>query len=262
MQIQFDETGSGVPLILVHGLGATGNLWGGVVPSLSRQFRVLCPDLRGSGRSPAEGEISTMALADDLLQMIDRLGIERAHWVGHSYGSVVLQHLAVKAPSRLISLGLIGPIQSASDAARTALKGRAEKARTEGLADIGTATAQVGTSAETKSHRPEVAAFVREMVMRQEAHAYAATCEAVASSAPAAIESITCPTLVITGDEDMTSPPTNAQAIADKIAGARFHVLPRCGHWTPVERPREVADLLLNFLLGKGRDRSTRKHSA
>lgn len=250
MKMRYDEVGKGPALILVHGLGGTGNLWGGVVPTLSRTFRVVIPDLQGSGRTPREGEISTGALATDLLELADSLGIERAHWVGHSYGALVLQLLAVKHPSRVASLALIGPFQGGpSDATRTALSARAEKARGEGLADIGSVTAQVGTSAQTKAYRPELAAFVREMVMRQDAHSYALTCEAIANSTPEDIASLRCSTLVITGDEDLTAPPQVAKALANKIAGCHFHVLPRCGHWAPVESAGEVTNLLLNFLI-------------
>jgi 3-oxoadipate enol-lactonase len=251
MKLQFDELGSGPALFLVHGLGATSNLWGGVVPTLARQFRVICPDLRGSGRSNrGASAITTDELCSDLLELADRLGIDKAHWIGHSYGSVIVQHLAVQQPPRTLSIGLIGPIQSASEPARAALTARAAKARAEGLAEIGNATVQVGTSADTKSHRPEVAAFVREMVMRQDPESYAMTCEAVARTPAAAIEQISCPALVVTGDEDNTSPPPVAKAIADKLGGARFQILSRCGHWTPVERSGELTALLTNFLLG------------
>lgn len=250
MTLQYDATGSGTPLFLVHGLGGTGNLWGGIAPTLARQFRVIVPDLRGSGRSAAGGEFDTDTLVADLVELADAIGPEPAHWVGHSYGSVVLQHLAVRHPERVLSLSMIGPIRSASDTARTALGARAAKARSEGLADIGTATAQGGTSAETKAHRPEIAAFVREMVMRQNAVSYAAMCDAVASVLPAAIEQLRCPVMVVTGDEDMTSPPPLAKAIAAAIPGATLHILSRCGHWTPIERSAELTGLLMNFLIG------------
>jgi pimeloyl-ACP methyl ester carboxylesterase len=107
----------------------------------------------------------------------------------------------------------------------------------------------VATSALTKTHRPEVAAFVRELVMRQEPKGYAATCEAIVGTAAAKLEDITCPTLVITGDEDATSPPPVAKAIADKIKGASFHVLTGCGHWTPLEHAQPVTERLFNFLM-------------
>ena len=115
-----------------------------------------------------------------------------------------------------------------------------------GIAD---AIVQGGTSAETKAHRPEVAAFVREMLMRQDPEGYALTCEALAAVEAAEVEQIAVPTLLLTGDEDGTAPPRAVKALADRIAGSRFEVLDRCGHWTTFEKSTEVSNALLNFLL-------------
>ncbi|MEP7243549.1 MAG: alpha/beta fold hydrolase [Gammaproteobacteria bacterium] len=249
MQMVYDEEGTGAPVVLLHGLGATGNVWRACASSLSKHFRTLCPDLPGSGRTPASGPISTGMLAEDLRSFMDALKLDRAHLVGHSYGSVVLQHFAVRYPDRVRSLSLVGPIQAPADPVRKALADRAAKARSEGLVAIANATVQAGTSMLTKAQRPEVAAFVRELVMRQDPNGYALTCEAVASTEPAALDTLKCPTLVITGDEDATSPPPVAKAVADRISGSRFHVLPYCGHWTPVEQVRSVSELLFNFLI-------------
>lgn len=245
--------GDGDPVLLIHGLGATGNLWTPQAGVLARFFRVVRPDLPGSGRSPPEGEVSTARLVDAMVALLDRLDIGQAHVAGHSFGSVVAQHLAVGHPDRVRSLALIGPIQAPADPARKALRDRAQKARNEGLIGVADTTVQVGTSAETKAHRPEVAAFVRELVMRQDAAAYASTCDAVASVEPADVGTIRCPTLLVTGDEDATAPPKVVRALADKIPGSRMVVLGRCGHWTPLERAAEVADALLNFYLAPSR---------
>jgi 3-oxoadipate enol-lactonase len=249
MEMKYDDQGSGTPVLLIHGLGGTGNVWGGCVASLSRHFRTLCPDLIGSGRSPSSGDITTPSLVQALLGFMDELGLERAHLVGHSYGSVLVQHLAVSHPARVRSLSLIGPILAPGEPARKALAERAAKARAEGLVAVANATVQVATSALTKADRPEVAAFVRELVMGQNPGGYAATCEAIAKTEPARIETLKCPTLVITGDEDTTSPPPVAKALADKIPGCRFHVLTGCGHWTPLERTQPLTEQLFNFLL-------------
>ena len=106
-----------------------------------------------------------------------------------------------------------------------------------------------GTSADTKAHRPEVAALVREILMRQDAEGYALTCEALAKVQPADASKITCPTLLITGDEDGTAPPPRVKALTASISGAKMQILDRCGHWTTFERPAEVNTALLNFLL-------------
>ncbi len=251
MELQFDEYGAGDGVLLIHGLGGTGNIWGAQAGLLARYFRVVVPDMRGSGRSSGGGEISVASLVGDLIELLDRLKLDTVHVIGHSFGSVIAQHLAVDHASRVKSLGLIGPIRAPSDAAVKALRDRAAAARKDGLVAIANATVQIGTSAATKAHRPEVAAFVREMVMRQDAERYAATCEAVANVTPAALDHVHRPCLVVTGDEDATSPPAVARAIAQAIHAAQFKILPRCGHWTPIEQAELLSEALINFLFAK-----------
>src|SRR6185503_2025004 len=103
-----------------------------------------------------------------------------------------------------------------------ALRDRAAKARAEGMVAIADATVQIGTSAETKAHRPEVAAFVRELVMRQDAEGYALICEAISAIEAADLSGVRCPALVVTGDEDATAPPAVARSVAAALAGSKF----------------------------------------
>ena len=248
MELTFEEFGTGDAILLIHGLGGTGNVWGPQATLLARYFRVIVPDLRGAGRSVGPGEISVATLVGDVLELLDRLDVKLLHVVGHSFGSVVAQHLTVQQPQRVRSLGLVGPIRAPSEMTVKALRDRAALARKEGLIGIANTTVQVGTSAATKAARPEVVAFVRELVMRQDPARYAETCEALAAVQPAALETITCPTLVVTGDEDAISPPAAAKAIADAIPGSRYVILPRCGHWIPLEQAADLTAALMNFL--------------
>jgi pimeloyl-ACP methyl ester carboxylesterase len=84
--------------------------------------------------------------------------------------------------------------------------------------------------------------------MRQDAEGFAKSCEALAEAVRADHRLIGCPALVVTGDEDAVGPPSVARELAEKIKGARCQVLDRCGHWTPVEKPKECAMLLSDFL--------------
>jgi len=244
-----EVTGSGEPLVLVHGLGGTGNVWMAQVPVLARSYSVIRPELPGSGRNPLVGGLSTESLVDWLVTMMDEMGLERVHLAGHSYGSILAQHLAARFPDRVMSLMLIGAFLGPPDPARKALRDRAAKARSEGMIEIADATVQMGTSAQTKAARPEVAAFVRELVMRQDPEGYAATCEAIAETDPADLAGVTCPALVVNGDEDNTAPPAAALAVAESLEDSGLEILGRCGHWTPLERPKELATLMVNFLL-------------
>ncbi|MGF6870535.1 pimeloyl-ACP methyl ester carboxylesterase, partial [Paraburkholderia sp. GAS205] len=77
---------------------------------------------------------------------------------------------------------------------------------------------------------------------------YAQTCEMIVGLEPAAIEKLRIPALVVTGDQDATSPPATAKGIADKIPGSKYVELAQCGHWTPIEKAAAVNELLLQFL--------------
>lgn len=240
--------GSGDPIVFVHGLGGTSNVFGPQVGVLQRYFQCIRPDLPGSGRSPAGGPLSIDRLVDAVLGLMRARSLPPAHLVGHSMGTVVCQHLALRAPEAVRSLTLLGPIHAPAEAGRAGLRDRAAKARTEGMAPIADAVVQGGTSAETRAHRPELAALVREILMRQDPEGYARTCEALAAARPAEVGAIACPVLLVTGDEDGTAPPTAARALARTFPAAQLRILDRCGHWTTFERPAEVNEAMINFL--------------
>ena len=248
-----EDEGDGPAVVCVHGLGGSGNTFTPLMPALQRQ-RVVRIDLPGSGRSQrAEGALSIERYVAALIGACDRLGIERAHWLGHSMGTIVVQHIAAAQPRRVASVALFGPLIVPPDASRTALQGRAAKAR-EGLSamhEIAQALVQAALSADTRARQPLAVAFVRESLMRQDGEAYARSCEALAAAQAAAVDRIEAPVLLVTGDEDAVAPPQSVRAMADRLQRARSKrvvVLPRCGHWTPIERPEDCQRELRDFL--------------
>lgn len=247
--LEVEVHGTGDPVILVHGLGGSSNVFSPQMGVLSRFFKCVRPDLPGSARSASDGAQSLLDFADQIADIMDKEGGEKWHVIGHSMGTVVCLNLAVRRPDLVRSLGLVGPLLAPPESARTALRDRAAKARSEGLAGIADAIVQGGTSADTKAHRPEIAAFVREMIMRQDPEGYALSCEALAAVEAADVTKINVPTLLMTGDEDGTAPPRAVKALSEKIANSRFKLLERCGHWTTFERSAEVSNALLSFLL-------------
>jgi len=182
---------------------------------------------------------------------------ERAHWIGHSLGTIVCQHLALAAPKLVRSIALFGPLIAPPEPARVAIRARAGKARGEGVAgmhEIALGLLNAAISADTRQRSPLAVAFVRESLMRQDPDGYARTCEALADAEPAAVERIEAPVLLVTGDEDGVAPPQSVRAFADKLHAAknvRVVVLPKCGHWTPIERPEECSRELRQFLGGQ-----------
>lgn len=251
-----EDEGEGDAVVCVHGLGGSSNTFTPLMPVLARH-RVLRIDLPGSARSQrAEGELTIARFADAVKALCARAGVGRAHLVGHSMGTIVCQHLAVDAPKLVRSLALFGPLIAPPDAARAAIAARADKARREGEAgmhEIALALVQAGLAAATRARDALAVAFVRESLMRQEPQAYARTCDALAAAPAAAVERIACPVLLVTGEEDAVAPPQAVRAMAEKMARARVAILPRCGHWTPIEKPEDCQRELRDFLAAAAR---------
>ena len=237
----------GAPLIMIHGLGGTSNVWSPQVSVLSGKFSICVPDLNGAGRSPLDGEISIAGLMADVVAMMDAFDVEKAHLAGHSMGTIVCQHLAANHPERVMSLALMGPVPALPEPARPVLRDRAAKARSDGMRPIAEAVVEAATSSDTKTNQPAIAAFVRELLMRQDAESYARHCEALADSQSADLAAIQCPTLLITGDQDKVAPPDVMEALRSQISGAQAHLMTGCGHWTTLERAKQVNYLMVKF---------------
>src|SRR5262245_50958035 len=106
-EIYYEVHGEGTPLLLVPGLGGTGNYWTPQLERFSKHFQVIVHDHRGTGQSTrSQIEYSVDQMTSDLVKLIDFLGIERAHLVGHSTGGAIGQTMAIEHPDRLLSLVL------------------------------------------------------------------------------------------------------------------------------------------------------------
>lgn len=232
--------GKGEPLIFVHGLGGSSNTWYAQTQVLKRDLRLLCFDLAGSGRSPVTENISIASHVEDLLRVIELSGAKRVHLAGHSMGTIVCQHVAARMPDRIASMMLAGAFPEPPEPARNALRERAAKARSDGMRGIAGPIAAAGTSADTKVNQPTAVAFALESLMAQNPEGYARNCEALADAVAADLAAIHCPVLLLTGDEDRTAPVAVARALASAIENAELQVLPGCGHWAPIERPKHV----------------------
>ena len=183
--IAVEQHGDGDAVVMVHGLGGTSNTWYPQVGPLARFFRVVRPDLEGSGRSPATGALSIASFAADVVAVMDELNISTAHLCGHSMGTIVCQHIAAEwHAERVKSLALLGPLAEPPEPARQAIRDRATVARERAAlyADCG----HPGGSRNLGRHqsalirrRPPSSARV---LMGQDAEGYARTCEALAAA--------------------------------------------------------------------------------
>jgi 3-oxoadipate enol-lactonase len=244
--------GDGPVIVCVHGLGGSSNTWTPLLPAL-QGHRIVRIDLPGSGRSPTGDEpLSIAAMAEAVQAVCRQLDVTSAGFLGHSMGTIVCQHIAVQNPSLVTRLALFGPLVCPPDAGRAGILARADKAASGGAAamqEIADAIVAAATSRETKEQQPAVLALVRESLMRQSPQGYAESCTALATAQAAAIDEISVPTLLITGDQDGVAPAAAVTAMSERIKGSEMVVLDGCGHWTTFERPQECMQELKKFLL-------------
>ena len=252
-----DVRGEGRDVLFVHGLGGSLNTWTPLLPALGR-FRCIRPELPGAARSarayalgeatPHQGRLSTAVHVDALLRICDALRVDAAHVIGHSYGTLIAQHLAVREPARVRSLALFGALAEPAPAARDAMRARAATVRAQGMLEVAEATSNAALSAHTRDNDALAVAFVRESLAAHDAEGYARNCLALAESQAAPAEQIRCPVLIVGGDDAGVTPLSVGRQLAPRLAAARVHALPRCGHWPTVERPAECQRLLREFL--------------
>ena len=247
-ELAVEVEGEGPTVLMVHGLGGTSNFYQVQAEALAERFRVVRVDSAGAGRSPVADGIDIGSHAEDLAAVLDELGVDAAAVVGHSMGTLVVRELARRHPGRVSALALLGAVREPAEAGRQAQRDRAAVLREKGTAAVAPGVVANALSETTRREKPEVAAFVRELVMRQDAEGYARNCEALAAATDPGPVAGALPLLLITGSDDKVGPPEASQEIADAHGSASVEILPGVGHWTALEAARPVTDLLLKFL--------------
>jgi 3-oxoadipate enol-lactonase len=238
-------------LLLGSSLGTTSALWENEVRALAAAFRVVRYDHRGHGRSPVPPGPYTIAdLGEDLVALLDRIGVERAHLAGISLTGMASMWAAAHAPKRVNRLAVMctsaryGPAQMWSS--------RAATVRSEGLDVIADAIVARWTPPDFAEAHPEVVARLRAMLIATPPEGYASCCQAIETmDLVADLACVTAPTLVVAGLADQATPPVHAQLIVDNLPGARLALAAGAAHLPHISRPDLVVDLLLTFLGGE-----------
>jgi 3-oxoadipate enol-lactonase len=250
--IFYETAGEGLPLVFVHGLGGTSNVWHAQRVALSRYFRVVTLDLPGSGRSDkTQRQFSMERWVEQLAGLADAIRLDKFVLIGHSMSTVLAQKFAGKYGARLAALVLCGPMTELSPAGREAFVKRAETVLKEGMLPVADMVLTGALTPATREGNAGLAGLVREMLLGNDPACYAAQCHALINgSAKADQAHIKCPTLILDGDQDSVTPLANARAIAAAIPGARIRIIPATAHLTMLERPELFNAALTEFLAG------------
>lgn len=265
-RIWYETFGSGEPLLLIMGLSGTIQSWGLQIPELARQYRLICLDNRGVGRSDKPlGPYSIEDMAEDALAVLDAAGVDSAHVLGVSMGGLIAQALYHQRPTRVRSLVLgctgAGPndpnyVPPAPHVWEILQRDR----ETEPPELILEAMARMFYHPSYRARMADLTARLLRLQQNepQPPHAYAAQLSACLNHVPNSprLKNIRVPTLVLHGDEDEIWPLANASHLAAHIPNAELAVIPDSGHMFMIEKPREFNQAVLDFLARLPRERT------
>jgi 3-oxoadipate enol-lactonase len=250
-ELAVEVRGEGGAVLFVHGFPCDRTMWRHQLAGLSRWKRIA-PDLRGVGESsPGAGAYSIGRYADDLVAVLDAVGVSQAVVCGLSMGGYVLFELLRRCPERVRAAVLCDTRPQADSAAAQRNRDELAALAVENGPDAVAERLLPGLLAPaTLADQPEVMTQCRDMARRYSLTGMVGALRAMrerADSTPL-LGTIRVPTLVVVGAEDRASPPPVAQAMAQAIPGARCVVIPGAGHVAPLEQPLATSRVLAEFL--------------
>jgi pimeloyl-ACP methyl ester carboxylesterase len=228
----YQVIGTGEPLLLLHGFGGCGRAWEPFVEALAKQYRLIIPDLRGHGSSTnPKGTFTHRQSADDVLALLDQLGLSRVRAMGISTGGMTLLHVATKSPERIEAMVLIGATSYFPEQARVIMRAVAP----DGPPNPRDQACATRGDTQIRELRDQFMAFQ---------HSY----DDMNFTAPF-LGTIKARTLIVHGDRDEFFPVNIPVEMYRAIPGAALWIVPGGGH-VPIlgRRQPQFLDVTLEFL--------------
>jgi pimeloyl-ACP methyl ester carboxylesterase len=270
-QIHVVERGQGRPFLLLHGVTNSVAIWNYQLRDLvAAGYRVVAMDVRGHGQSHSGRDGHTLeAMADDAYEVVRELDLHDTVAVGHSMGGMILLQLVADHPE-LLDDGVVSAIALVSTSASPVLGGGLPVAAARILRSLTPAVAQghvrasTGRAASGSPPGDWATLYTRLAFGSHPSPTHVEWVRAMTSAVPAgilgelaqtllsldvrqALGSIRQPALIVVGSRDPITPIWHSRYLARHIPVSELHVLPGCGHVVPLERPEELARLLVDF---------------
>lgn len=246
----YEMQGEGPPVVFIHGLGGTSNIWHAQRMTLSKYLRVITLDLSGSGRSDkSRRTYSVDTWVEEIAGLLDQLGVDQVVIVGHSMATVIVQKFAVRHAQKTRAIVLAGALVELGPPGKEAFTKRAETVEKDGMIAVADAILGGALSAGTRERNLALTGMVRELLLSNDPACYAGHCRAlIGGSAKADQAKITCPTLLVVGDQDPVTPLSLQRQIAAAIKNSQIRIVPNTAHLTMLETPEAFNAIVLEFL--------------
>ncbi len=245
-----DTGGDGPPVVLVHGLGGSAYVWWAQLAALRVEgYRAIALDQRGAGRSSdAPGPYSVEGWAADVESLLDAIGVESAALAGHSVGCMIAQHAALRLGERATALALCGGAVQWPEGYGPGFDERARLARAGRMDENAEAVAERGLTDRCRAERPEVHGLLVALVASNRPDAYAEWALATGAGSMRDLADVACPVLAFAGDQDQVTPLALSKEIADTVPSGEAASVAGAAHWSMLEQPGELNQLVLGFL--------------
>lgn len=258
ISIYYETRGSGEPLLLISGLGADNSSWLGVVRELSEHFMTIVIDNRGSGRSDVPDNKYTISdMAEDVVNLLDHLKIEKAHVIGHSMGGYIAQEYAITYPARVNKLILESTAPVSTEKNNMLFKDMYEQLKREKDPEpLLRRWTKLLFAPGLLTDNSFAEMFIRNSVRYpylQKEDGFKGQIEAIMSfDARERVSSIKTKTLVLAGKDDILITPQESETLVKNIQGSVFTVLDGVAHCTHIEDPKLFISTVIDFLKRDG----------
>ena len=239
-------------VVLIHGLGLNQACWQWTIPALQNDFCILTYDLYGHGMSADPPDTPSLSLfSRQLLGVMDHCNASSAAIVGFSLGGMIARRFAQDIPARVDALGILHSPHQRTAEAQAAIRARVDQAREHGPEVTVEAALKRWFTSDFRAANPDMMGTVRGWVLANRTGVYHTVYSVLADGIDeiaAPTPPISCPTLVITGDEDYGNGPEMTRAIAAEITGAQTLILNGLRHMALAEDPEAINGPLQRFL--------------
>ena len=242
--------GEGPALFMVHGIGSRRGAWRPLAGILGQHFTCISYDLRGHGDSPAPAPPYALDdLVADLEALREKLGVERAHVIGHSLGGMIGPAYARAHPERVLSLGLLSTAAGRSDEDRAKVLAVIAAMEARGIRQVLDTLVERWFTDGFLEARPDAVRARLEQVVETPAEVFLSVFRIYAETEMAPwLNQVAAPSLVLTGELDGGCNPRLNRFIAEELPDSELVILPGLKHSILIEAPELVAAAVLEFL--------------